>query len=608
MRKSALLFLVLSVFQLSRQIQAQYAVKSPYLDEPDKAIAYVDSCARFWLNTWDGSRGGFFSSIDRYGNAVWSTNKNMLSQSRNAYGLTRAFMLTGDTTYLHLAEEALDFMYQHAWDKIYGGWFQDLDINGDAPNPYDSKTAFYQHYALLGISAYYEASGDSTAWSWLMKGYDHLEKFFWDARPAFSGYYDATDFDGSNPRNKSFNATVDAITTHLLYLNLMTEDPAYRLRLQEMARERIRHLIAGMPWQAIGFVEKYDSDWNWDNSETMTIMGHVLKAGWCLARLYQLEPDSSAYLMAAQELVRHVWQKGYDHEFGGPYKDYDRTTGQMLMWGNPDTCKAWWQMEQAVVAGLQLFDLTKDSLYLQMADETVDFFMKYFVDHQYGEVYADRTRYGGFAWSENKTDGYHAIELGYYLYLYGNLFLTRKPVTLHYRFAPSSASRNVLLTPLAISDNTLRIQQVLLDGQVYASYDLDNRVLSLPAGIGGRFEVTYQRIDPTFVADRRRKTLPESIELYQNYPNPFNPSTTIAYDLLKPAHIRLLIYDVLGRHIRTLSDTRQQVGHFQTSWDGTDDQKVPVAAGVYFCRLEAGDPSTGSWQGFVKAIKLALVR
>jgi len=142
MRKFTLLFLVLSNLQLTSQIQAQYA-KSPYLNDPDQAIAYVDSCARFWVSTWDGSLGGFFSSIDRYGKAIWSTNKDMLSQSRNACGLTRAFMLTGDTTFLHLAGEALDFMYQHAWDNTHGGWFQDLDINGNALNPYDSKTAFY---------------------------------------------------------------------------------------------------------------------------------------------------------------------------------------------------------------------------------------------------------------------------------------------------------------------------------------------------------------------------------------------------------------------------------------------------------------------------------
>jgi mannose/cellobiose epimerase-like protein (N-acyl-D-glucosamine 2-epimerase family) len=578
----------------------------------------VDSCARFWLKTWDSNRGGFFSSIDRYGNAIWSTNKNMLTQSRNAYGLTRAYMLTGDTTYLSMVRAALNFTYQHAWDKNYGGWFQDLDVSGNALNPSDNKTAFYQHYALLGISAYYEATGDTTAWNWLMKGYDQLENFYWDDRPACAGYFDVTDFNGSNPRDKSFNATVDAITTHLLYLYLLTENDGYRLRLQEIAKEMLDYLVGSMASQSIGFVEKFDSDWKWDNSDAMTIMGHVLKAGWCLARLYQLEPDSSAYLAAAEKLILHVWQNGYDHQFGGPYKDYDRITGEMLMWGNPDTCKAWWQMEQAVVAGLQLFDLTNDSLYLQMADETMDFFMQYFVDHQYGEVYADRTRYGDFAWSENKTDGYHAIELGYYLYLYGNLFLTRKPITLHYHFIESPQNREVLLTPLAISDNKLQIQEVLHAGQSYANYDPAKRILTLPAGTGGHFEVTYQKIDPTVVTERSEDAAPKSIVLCQNYPNPFNANTVISYQLPVSSQVELSVYNMLGQKVTTLVSENQSAGIHKLIWDASG-----LASGVYLYRLETGDPSTGlpraesrgfpnksgqAGQGFVLSKKLILLR
>jgi len=41
--------------------------------------------------------------------------------------------------------------------------------------PSDYKTAFCQHYALLGIAAYYEVTGDTTAWNWLVKGYQHLK-------------------------------------------------------------------------------------------------------------------------------------------------------------------------------------------------------------------------------------------------------------------------------------------------------------------------------------------------------------------------------------------------------------------------------------------------
>jgi len=36
-----------------------YLIKSPYLQNPEKAIDYVDSCAKFWLNTYDDSRDGF---------------------------------------------------------------------------------------------------------------------------------------------------------------------------------------------------------------------------------------------------------------------------------------------------------------------------------------------------------------------------------------------------------------------------------------------------------------------------------------------------------------------------------------------------------------------
>lgn len=94
--------------------------------------------------------------------------------------------------------------------------------------------------------------------------------------------------------------------------------------------------------------------------------------------------------------------------------------------------------------------------------------------------------------------------------------------------------------------------------------------------------------------------LPVSYALRQNYPNPFNPTTTIDYALPNPGEVRLVIYDLLGRHIKTLVNAKQQAGQFQTIWNSTDEQNLPVATGVYLCRMEAGD--------FVKVIKLALVK
>ena len=591
---TALLFLSLVI-----NLRAQYVPTSPYIQNPELAIGYTDSCAQFWLQTWDSQLGGFFTNIDKDGSVItgWGTNKNMLTQSRNAYGMVRAYMLTGDTTYLGFAKRALNWMYAHAWDNTYGGWFQELDINGNPIYPTGDKTAFYQHYALLGIIAYYEATRDSLALSWLMQGYQHLEQYYWDTRPAFHGYYDKTNYNNQIASDKSFNATVDAITTHLLYLYLMTKDQTYKDQLQEMAEEIKQHLVASMPLQAIGFVEMFDSDWNWNNSVTMTIMGHVLKTGWCLARINQLFPDTS-YISAAKYLIDEVWQNGYDHEFGGPYKDFNRVTGEMLLLGGlQDTTKAWWQMEQAIVAGFEMYDITRESWYLQMADETIKFFMKYFVDHQYGEIYSDRTRYGGFAWNEAKGNsgkaGYHSIETGYYTYLYGNLFYTYQPVVLNYDFEPIQSDREILLSPLAISDSNLVVTNILLDGQTYSNYDPLNRILNLPAGIGGHFEVTYERTNINSVSEQIASV--KGFELYQNYPNPFNPTTIIKFQISDFGFVNLKVYDILGNEISTLVNEEKSPGSYKISFDGSD-----LPSGVYFYQLITSD--------FVQTKKMILLK
>lgn len=582
MKKVLLLIVLFTGF-----CSAQYAVRSPYLLQPEKAIGYVDSCARFWNKAYDNSLGGFYTNVDKYGNA--SGNKNTLSQSRDAYGYVRAFMLTGNETYLNYARGALNFMYQHAWDKTNSGWFTNLDKNGNPVNSKENKDAFNQHYALLGITAYFEATGDTLDWSWLMKGYVNNEQKLWDRRQGFEGYYDNVTYNWASKSGKSFNATVDAITTHTLYLYLLTGDAQYKDKLLKITDNMMKYLAGSMDAQKTGFVEKFDANWNWDNSDKMTIMGHVLKTAWCLGRAYQISPDTS-FITAAKKLVKSVMDKGYDHQYGGPYKDYDRTTGQMLMWGVADTAKAWWQMEQAVTAGLELYDITKDEEYLKMADESLDFFMKYFVDHQYGEVYSDRTRDGRKVpqWGEEKGSSgkaaYHSTELGYYVYLYGNLFYKKAPVSLYYYLKADSTERSVYLYPLAIQDSRLKIRDVTLEGVQYADFNSAARTLRLPAGKGGKFRVTFELNEVTSVASNKGQA-PDAFSLMQNYPNPFNPATRIRYSVGAPAsQVTLRVYDVLGNLAATLVNEVKDKGTYEVSFDASH-----LASGIYFYRLQSGN-------------------
>jgi hypothetical protein len=92
-------------------------------------------------------------------------------------------------------------------------------------------------------------------------------------------------------------------------------------------------------------------------------------------------------------------------------------------------------------------------------------------------------------------------------------------------------------------------------------------------------------------------------KLFQNYPNPFNPGTKIKFELTGQRNIKLVIYDILGREIQTILNEKLSSGTHVIDFDGSN-----LPSGVYFFKLEAGNPSTGSGQSFVEVKKMILVK
>ena len=90
------------------------------------------------------------------------------------------------------------------------------------------------------------------------------------------------------------------------------------------------------------------------------------------------------------------------------------------------------------------------------------------------------------------------------------------------------------------------------------------------------------------------KAAPEKTVLLTNYPNPFNPETWIPYQLAKPAEVTVAIYAADGKLVRMLTVGHQAAGPYQSKsravyWDGRNAIGEPVASGVYFYTLTAGD-------------------
>ena len=87
---------------------------------------------------------------------------------------------------------------------------------------------------------------------------------------------------------------------------------------------------------------------------------------------------------------------------------------------------------------------------------------------------------------------------------------------------------------------------------------------------------------------------PKETALLPNYPNPFNPETWIPYQLAEPADVTVSIYAADGTLVRTLALGHRSVGIYESRsraayWNGRNAFGEPVASGIYFYTLTAGE-------------------
>ena len=131
--------------------------------------------------------------------------------------------------------------------------------------------------------------------------------------------------------------------------------------------------------------------------------------------------------------------------------------------------------------------------------------------------------------------------------------------------------------------------------QIHAALSAQNlQHLVQQARQRNRFDATYRRGLAALERILESLIIPEESALLPNYPNPFNPETWIPYQLASPAEVTLTLYDVTGRVVRTLHLGHQHAGMYRSKsraayWDGRNAQGEPVASGVYFYTLVAGE-------------------
>jgi hypothetical protein len=139
----------------------------------------------------------------------------------------------------------------------------------------------------------------------------------------------------------------------------------------------------------------------------------------------------------------------------------------------------------------------------------------------------------------------------------------------------------------------------VLGSGAWLALPLDNE-RSVLVGLGEPFHVVNAGIDPIWGLTTDEKFVllnkgrrPDRTRILPNYPNPFNPETWIPFEISRDSRVELRIYDVKGRHVRTLNLGHRIAGAYAgkdtaVHWNGRNEQGEEVGSGVYFYVLHAG--------------------
>jgi hypothetical protein len=120
-------------------------------------------------------------------------------------------------------------------------------------------------------------------------------------------------------------------------------------------------------------------------------------------------------------------------------------------------------------------------------------------------------------------------------------------------------------------------------------------ILSDDSAATARDTISVSVSPATGLEDELLTQLPKAYELFQNFPNPFNPTTTIKFALPRADHVKIVVYNILGKKVATLVDANKPAGYHVVTFDGSR-----LASGIYFYQMQT--------KHFVRVKKFILLR
>ena len=350
--------------------------------------------------------------------------------SRQSYGFGVAYHLTGDPKYLTYMKAGIDYIRQHTLDPA-GGMYTTKDLTAGSWGPQrELRNPQELGYGLLGMAFYYYLTRDDAVLHDILTIKDYI----------FNNYYNQSlgtmqwqlqSGGGALYNEKHLVADLDQMNTYLVLLTPLLPEPYQTQWKQTLVQDS--HSILGTfysPSNNLFFLQA-DTPQERDLAFTGVDVGHSSKSLWML-RWTGLMTGDQGLVGFAEANARKLLDRAYIPEPDGS----GSWAGGVLQGGALDKDKSWWVYDELdqLSATLALGDATAGK-YLP---QTNDYWFKYFVDTQYGEVwngvnYGTNTPQRDYPKAWQWKSAYHDMEhvlVGYIT----SQWMQGSPATLHYAF------------------------------------------------------------------------------------------------------------------------------------------------------------------------------
>jgi mannose/cellobiose epimerase-like protein (N-acyl-D-glucosamine 2-epimerase family) len=473
---------------------------------PEQPIDYNNY--RTFLNLSGAKKGDYLQETDTI--------------SRMIFGLSTAYMLTGEEQFLAGSEAGTRYLREHMRfvdednDVVY--WYHGIKVQGEKKqklltsefgDDFYSIPMYEQIYALAGPTMTYRITGDPE----IMWDIEHtiklFKKFYRDDKQG--GYFSHLDPIALDPRaaslnnnraRKNWNSVGDHAPAYLINLYLATGDPQYADFLEETFDTIVQRFpdYADSPFVQERFHEDWSKDQAWGWQQNRSVVGHNLKIAWNLMRMHSLRPKAG-YEQMARKIAALMPAAGSDGQRCGWYDVVERVikpAGKDFRFVWHDR-KAWWQQEQAILAYLIMDGVLGGEDYLQLARESAAFYNAFFLDHDDGGVYFNTLSNGlPYLLGNERLKGchsmsaYHSMELCYLAAVYTNLLIKKQPMTFHFRPYSDGFKDGILrVSPDILPPGAVRISSCKIDGADYKDFDAAALTVKLPkTGHSVKVEVT----------------------------------------------------------------------------------------------------------------------